>query len=68
MIIIISTNLHTSHMIAKKKFWNLYVHICTWSKRTYCKLLLFTVYIHNCGLQNEPHFIHHDEQHISWPK
>jgi len=44
MIIIISTNLHTSHMIAKKKFWNLYVHICTWSKRTYCKLLLFTVY------------------------
>jgi len=67
MIIIISTNLHTSHMIAKKSS-----EICTYISALgqsehivscYCLL-----YIHNCGLQNEPHFIHYDQQHISWPK
>jgi hypothetical protein len=61
MIIIISTNLHTSHMIAKRSS-----EICTYisalgqSEHTvscYCLL-----YIHNCGLQNEPHFIHYDQQ------
>lgn len=67
MLIIISTILHTLNMIAKKSSEIcMYISALGQSEHTvrcYCLL-----YVHHFVLHNEPHFIHYDEQHISWPK